>query len=45
MASSRRNLSPGRSYWWRVLAYDGAGRVVGSSELRRLYIPAPGDES
>lgn len=39
------HLAPGRSYWWRVLAYDQAGRVIGRSDLRRLYIPAPDDES
>jgi hypothetical protein len=39
------HLPPGRSYWWRVLAYDEAGRIVGRSELRRLYVPAPDGES
>lgn len=33
------HLPPGRSYWWRVLAYDELGRVVGASEPRRLYVP------
>lgn len=39
------HLPPGRAYWWRILAYDEAGRVVGRSELRRLYVPAPDGES
>lgn len=35
------HLPPGRTYWWRVIAYDELGRVVGKGELRRLHVPAP----
>lgn len=33
------NLPPGRTYWWRVVAFDGHGRLVGRSPLRALTIP------
>lgn len=33
------NLAPGQSYWWRVVAFDSRGRLIGRSPLRRLNIP------
>ena len=38
------HLVPGRTWWWRVLAYDDAGRLVGMSEPRRLYVPETAGE-
>lgn len=33
------NLPPGRTYWWRVVAFDERGRLIGRSPLRALTLP------
>ncbi|MGM0632190.1 MAG: hypothetical protein ACQETO_03350 [Pseudomonadota bacterium] len=34
-----RRLRPGESYYWRLVAIDGEGRVLGASRLHSLAIP------
>lgn len=38
--SVARNLKPGRSYWWRVVALGPEGVLLGESQLRELLSPA-----
>ncbi|MDN5939959.1 MAG: hypothetical protein L0H83_15035, partial [Salinisphaera sp.] len=33
------HLPPGRTYWWRVVAFDSRGDLVGRSPLRPLLVP------
>lgn len=34
------HLPRGQTYWWRVVAFDSHGRLIGRSPLRPLSIPA-----
>src|SRR5690606_25604398 len=36
---ARRHLAPGQTYFWRVLAIDERGRLLGASELQAIYTP------
>lgn len=33
------HLSPDHSYWWRVVAFDERGRLIGRSSLRQIHVP------
>lgn len=37
--AAERNLKPGRSYWWRVIALGPDGVLLGRSALRELLAP------
>lgn len=37
--ATQRNLQPGRSYWWRVVALGPDGVLLGQSPLRELLTP------
>lgn len=34
------HLAPDHGYWWRVVAFDAAGHLIGRSPLRLLRVPA-----
>lgn len=36
---ARSHLDAGRSYWWRIVAFDAHGDVIGHSPPRRLHVP------
>jgi hypothetical protein len=37
--AAARNLKPGKSYWWRVVALGPEGVLLGQSQLRELRAP------
>lgn len=38
-AMVRQHLSPGQTYYWRLLAIDDSGEIIGRSPVRELLIP------